>query len=58
VKHVDFSVVRCAVVASPGFTKVFFLVTQRLSKFTWFIIFQIAAGPGLQISHTYMTQTV
>jgi hypothetical protein len=24
VKHVDFSVVRCAVVASPGFTKVFF----------------------------------
>jgi len=29
--------------------------SKTISKFTWFIIFQIAAGPGLQIFHTYMT---
>ena len=44
VKHVDFSVVRCAVIASPGFTKVV-LALQAVSKLSGLtIINQNEAG--------------
>ena len=36
-KHVDFSVVRCAVIASPGFTKVF-LSLQAVSKLSGLLV--------------------
>ena len=43
-KHVDFSVVRCAVIASPGFTKVV-LALQAVSKLSGLtIINQNEAG--------------
>lgn len=34
IKHVDFKVVRCAVIASPGFTKVFFVSVVLSCKVT------------------------